>query len=293
MTNLIIDVSNIVWATRYAEFKGQREAEFTKELLTHSVIQNLISLHIKFKTDGILLACDGDNTWRKAIYPAYKATREKDMFFEEVCEVLQILQTFFSENTDTTCVKVEGAEADDVIYVATQLSSQSVIVSSDKDFIQLLSNKTRLYASTMNLERLSIDPKYDLFLKCIRGDTGDNIRSAYPRIRETKLKEAYEDVTRVKMMNLMETILPDGKKVGDNYEFNRRLIDLTFCPLETQHKIKTKIEEQVSQNISVTQLQLLKALVDIKCPHLAREVGKSAGFYNRKFVLQMKDSSHE
>lgn len=284
MTNLIIDVSNIAWATRFAEFKKQNQDEFSKDLLLHSILASLIQNSIKFNAGGILLAFDGRRGWRKGIYPAYKGNREKDLYFEEVIEVIDTLRTFFAEKTDVTTVTVDEAEADDVIRTATIMSPKSIIISSDKDFIQLINAHTRLYASTLDLERTSENPAYDLYVKCIRGDTGDNVMSAYPRVRETKLKAAWDD--GLAMANLMETVLLDGRKVADNYEFNRKLIDLSRCPSEIQTKISNEITASATKTGCYSQAKVMQALGALKLNKLARETASTQGFYQKRFVLK-------
>ncbi len=283
--NIIVDMSNILWASRFAEFKGQNESEFSTSLLLHCVVSHLISFNVKFQPDGILLAFDGRDGWRKDIYEAYKANRVKDIFYEEVNWVADTLYDFFMNHTNVTAIKVHKAEADDVIFMAAKMSPQSTIISSDTDFVQLLNDHTELYAQTLKVMRTSENPAYDLFIKCIRGDHTDNVMSAYPRIRETKLKEAWEDQTKMKMMNMFETNLPDGRKVGAVYELNRSLIDLTMSPLYIQDGIKNHIIEQASVDKPVSQITLIKKLGELKQPALARSVAQAENFYNKRFVL--------
>lgn len=90
--------------------------------------------------------------------------------------------------------------------------------------------------------RAPVDPEYCLFLKCIRGDTSDNIFSAYPGVREngTKnkigIREAFEDrnAQGYKWVNFMLQRWADKDEVEhyvkDRYEFNRKLIDLREQP---------------------------------------------------------------
>lgn len=84
--------------------------------------------------------------------------------------------------------------------------------------------------------------EYALFLKCIRGDKTDNIFSAYPGVREkgTKsnigIREAYNDQDNkgYSWNNFMKQKWNDHKDteqvVEAQYEFNRKLIDLSQIP---------------------------------------------------------------
>jgi 5'-3' exonuclease len=85
---------------------------------------------------------------------------------------------------------------------------------------------------------------YALFLKCVRGDKTDNIFSAYPGVREkgskttVGIREAFEDREK-KGYNwnnfmLQKFINYDGSErvVKNEYEFNKKLIDLSEIPGE-------------------------------------------------------------
>jgi hypothetical protein len=100
--------------------------------------------------------------------------------------------------------------------------------------------------------------KWVLFLKCMRGDPGDNVFSAYPgvRVKGTKnqvgLTEAFEDRDRrgYAWNNLMLQRWTDHEgaehRVLDDYERNRTLIDLTAQPADIKLLVDTAIREQIS-----------------------------------------------
>jgi hypothetical protein len=92
----------------------------------------------------------------------------------------------------------------------------------------------------------------------MRGDTSDNVFSAYPGVREkgTKnrvgLREAFEDRNSkgYAWNNLMLQRWSDHNgqehRVKDDYERNRMLVDLTAQPDTIKHKVDTAIREQIS-----------------------------------------------
>jgi hypothetical protein len=100
--------------------------------------------------------------------------------------------------------------------------------------------------------------RWALFLKCMRGDPGDNVFSAYPGapIKGSKnrvgLTEAFEDRDKrgYNWNNLMLQRWSDHEekehKVLDDYERNRTLIDLTAQPQEIKDTVDMTIIEQVS-----------------------------------------------
>jgi hypothetical protein len=100
--------------------------------------------------------------------------------------------------------------------------------------------------------------RWVLFMKCMRGDPGDNVFSAYPgvRVKGTKnqvgLTEAFEDRDKkgYAWNNMMLQRWTDHEqaehKVLDDYERNRVLIDLTAQPQEIKDTVDAVIREQVT-----------------------------------------------
>lgn len=233
--NLVVDVNNALWKLRYTQKLNPRKKEsFVPQLLFILFLQDINDLFRKFKCDGVLCAFEGKGNWRKKVYAEYKMRAEEDIYYEDVQETIAMLREFFEEHTSIASISVPHMEADDVIAVACQEKSDDVehiIISSDKDFIQLLKNPgVSLYSPQQDVFRESEDPDFYLFVKCIRGDASDNIHSAYPRVRTTKLEEAFRGDDPIAMINLMKHKNKDGRTVEEVYKFNRMLIDLTQQP---------------------------------------------------------------
>lgn len=241
--NLIVDLNNITFILKHSKVKTPKSYAHKEEHVAAFIMKEVVSYILFFakkeKIDGIVIACDSKQTWRKDIYPEYKANRDSkdDVYYDEVIEAIGMIQDFFRDYTSAVVIKVDHCEADDIIAVWCQRSTnvENIILSSDKDFMQLLNARTFAYSPQTRKWLESPNPAYDLFIKCIRGDRGDNIRSAYPRVKTTKLQEAWSD--KYKLLNLLETVLPDGTTVDHNLEFNMKLIDLAMIPEEISNKI--------------------------------------------------------
>jgi 5'-3' exonuclease, N-terminal resolvase-like domain/T4 RNase H, C terminal len=284
--NLIVDLSNLAWISRYSLVKNN---ELTKELILHGIISIIKSSACRYKVDGILVACDSKNNWRKDIYPEYKGNRnkEKDEYFIDVVDAIQQAEEFFNTCTNIPAIKVDNAEADDIIAISTKTSKhKTVILSSDKDFIQLLDDKTRLYSPTTKNERKTFDRDFDLFVKCIRGDPGDNIHAAYPRVRTKRLQEVWGD--KLKMANLMEEKRKiDGKKVGNFYEFNRRLIDLDQIPQGIQYSISQQLETISDSNSygRYSHMKILRYLGKNNLRKIAKEERMFSSIFKKRYII--------
>ena len=116
-----------------------------------------------------------------------------------------------------------------------------------------------IYKKTKEHKTLE-DPQYLLFEKCMRGDTSDNVFSAYPGVRKkgtknkTGLLEAFADKDKggFNWNNIMLQRWTDHNdvehRVRDDYERNRTLIDLTAQPLEFRNATDNIIKTGVSKD---------------------------------------------
>ena len=257
-------------------------------MMMHKLMVSLLNVKKKFNADHIVLCMD-KNTWRKTIYPEYKLNRVTTRLkksLKEQDEDEQILAAandffeFFRNKTGMLSVKFDGAEADDIIAtnILDNPHCEHIIMSTDRDFYQLVSDNVIIYDPTMKMY-ITLDgifdekfepvidnktgnpkhmgePEWCLFKKCIRGDSSDNIKTAYPRVREkgTKKKagliEAYNDRHKREYdwFTIMHHEWVDGfggkHLVKDLYERNQALIDLTLVPEWVQDGIRLDLLEQ-------------------------------------------------
>ena len=131
--------------------------------------------------------------------PTEKEQEEDNVFWETFDE----LTTFLKEKSNCTVLRNEIAEADDLIarFIDKHPDDEHYIISSDTDFHQLLSTNVKQYNGITNelhtiegifddngkpvidkktKEPKSIpDPAWILFEKCMRGDSSDNVFSAF------------------------------------------------------------------------------------------------------------------
>lgn len=163
---------------------------------------------------------------------------------------------------------------------------EHVIVSRDSDFRQLVREGVELFAPAENVlytvdgvyyqdgkkrkkDALTVekygetwtvktdsdgnpvvyDPEWELFFKCIRGDASDNIKSAFPKVRESKMREAFYGDVKAWNNFINETWGPDDNRqcVKQRYEFNRTLIDLTAQPEDVIELMDELIGEQIDK----------------------------------------------
>jgi len=258
----------------------------------HLTLASVNQVVRKFGADHVVFCLEG-RSWRKDHYAPYKKNRVVDTLTQTEAEkeenemfwdTYEKFTTFLKEKTNVSVLRHERAEADDMIarFVHLHPNDTHYIISSDTDYIQLISDNVHQYNGITNqfitLEgyhdekgrlvvdkktkepKLLGDPQWHLFMKCMRGDSSDNVFSAYPGVREkgTKnkvgLTEAYAD--RHKMgfnwNNMMLQRWVDHNevehRVKDDYERNRVLIDLTAQPQEIKDLVDSRIKESVRVN---------------------------------------------
>lgn len=162
----------------------------------------LKNIMIQTKPDEVIIAWEGANgsRKRKEIYKGYKAgrkpprlNREYETSPEEEAEnkLQQIIKlTELLELLPVLQLSLDDVEADDVIAWAAKQKKyadwQKVIVSNDKDFLQLCNESTivlrptqkQIYNAKKVLEDFSIHPSNFAIAKAISGDKSDNIIGA-------------------------------------------------------------------------------------------------------------------
>ena len=309
MTYILVDTANTFFRARHV-ING--DADIKLGMAFHITLNSIKKAWQDFGGTHVVFCLEG-RSWRKDHYKPYKAQRaatraahtEREAEEEKVFwEAFDTFKEFVTEKTNCTVLQHSRLEADDLIagWIQTHPNDDHVIISTDTDFVQLIAPNVKQFNGVMETtithegifdakgkrvidkktqEPKAIpDPQWLLFEKCMRGDTSDNVFSAYPGVREkgTKnkvgLREAYgdRDSKGYAWNNLMLQRWSDheGKehRVLDDYERNRILIDLSAQPEE----IKTIITETIAvatganKNISQVGIRLLKFcnLYDLK-----------------------------
>ena len=309
MTYILVDTANTFFRARHV-ING--DADIKLGMAFHITLNSIKKAWQDFGGTHVVFCLEG-RSWRKDHYKPYKAQRaasraahtEREAEEEKVFwEAFDTFKEFVTEKTNCTVMQHPRLEADDLIagWIQSHPNDNHVIISTDTDFVQLIAPNVKQYNGVTettithegyfdkknkpvidkktNEAKVAPDPQWLLFEKCMRGDTSDNVFSAYPGVREkgTKnkvgLREAYSD-RDTKGYNWNNMMLQrwsdhEGKehRVLDDYERNRVLIDLSAQPVE----IKTIIAETIAtatganKNISQVGIRLIKFcnLYDLK-----------------------------
>ena len=145
----------------------------------------LMKLLEELNPDHIAITFDaGRKTFRNDIYAAYKANRS-DPPEELIPQFDLVREATRAFNLD--CIEVPGYEADDLIATYTRLAVKAgadvTIIASDKDMMQLVSDRVRLLDVMRNrsigpeqvIERFGVGPEKVVEVQALSGDSIDNI----------------------------------------------------------------------------------------------------------------------
>jgi DNA polymerase-1 len=154
----------------------------------------LLKILEEHEPDYLGVVMDAGMSDREKLYPEYKATREKmpDELAASMPRIRQLMEGF-----RVPVLELEGQEADDVIGTLATLACdagvESVIVSGDKDFYQLICPDIALlnpgrggphgvdeeWVDVRNAaERLGVPPERIIDYLALIGDSSDNVPGA-------------------------------------------------------------------------------------------------------------------
>ena len=225
-----------------------RGEELSENLVKHIIINNLRVYRNKYKEADygkMVIACDS-YSWRKDVFPEYKAARKANratdkhdwpMIFDLIEDTLNDLR----ENFPYAVIKIDSAEADDIIGALTVhkstplIGEDVVIISADKDFIQLQQYGHVIQWSPMFNKMVKEDnPRRYLFEHLLKGDAGDGVPNANSHddvfttgSRQTPMTQKQIDKYWDNHDDLEMIMKPN---VFRNFMRNVQMIDLTNTP---------------------------------------------------------------
>jgi len=292
MKTLLVFDGNNIFHKNYHTLKTQGKLEEVIDLTISQSFLDFRYYYGKYKPTKTILAFDSEGNWRKdytkgdchtnKVYKAHrgeKLTKKEREAKKLLDQNIQECAEFLRENTKLIVLSGRGLEADDMAAGVCRLFGNSEydikIVSSDKDYLQFYRYKNveiinpLAHGKDRNLKEWNNDAELYMFEKCIRGDSKDNVRSAYPRIRTTKIHEAYyDDVVKSNVLNhsFKETIYLEDEdeyveaefNVNDLFEENKMLLDLNAQPEHIKEEIDSIIEKEVTKKVKVNFVKFLQ-----------------------------------
>ena len=234
--------------------------------------------------DGI-----GGSNARRNLYPEYKANRnssritnhnifsskdeESESINNQISRLIQYLQCL-----PVTVISIDGLEADDIIgYLANKFQAHEetqkvTIMSADKDFLQLVSDKVHCYSPTKKkiytpkdvLEEFGVSSSNFLNYKILMGDTSDNI-PGITGLGPKKLIKLFPELVSNTKVELDNIISSSADKVDENKLYlsvverrhqlliNQQLMSLngSFLSPENKQLVKDAFNNSYELNIPI------------------------------------------
>ena len=280
------------------QINGRNAVELSEDLVRHMILNSIRGINKKFRKEygELVIASDGKHSWRKQVFPNYKANRKKTREqsghdWETIFDVINRIKSELKEFMPYKLLELETAEADDVIAVLIRKIQRVVgpnhakkilIVSGDKDFIQLHSDDVRQYNPILN-KYVGKDENPSIYIRehILKGDRSDgvpNILSPDDTFTENKRQKPMRKVVIGEVLDQMtafdvQDLYMLAKCPRDtwirNWQRNATLIDLTFIPPDIQDKI---LKEYDSVKIG-SRSGLLDYFIDNRLNSLVENIG--------------------
>lgn len=284
---LIFDGNSII----NRAFYGVRLLTNSKGQYTNGVY-GFLNIFLKFleeeNPDYLAVAFDlKAPTFRHKQYEGYKAKRKG--MPEELASQMPLLKQILN-NMNVACLEAEGYEADDIIgtvsYNCEKMEMQCVIITGDKDDLQLASDTTTVrlvvtkggntettnYDSGKVYETFGVTPEEFISVKALMGDPSDNIpgvagigeKTAFSLIQRYKsLDDLYENIPQLK--GSQKTKIEQGKEMAYlSYDLSKIKRDVPLSLSIDDMKVREFQEDALYQTLSDLELKTLIARLGLK-----------------------------
>ena len=252
---LLIDLSHLFWTTWHATAGQDIDAAFRVTL------ERVTKLRDGF--DAVAIACDIGPSWRKKLYPEYKAGRpERDpAAYDQMRRLREQL-----EADGLPVLAAENYEADDIIATLAAKASghgyETTIATGDKDLLQLVGGPIKVLSTNSGgvlmgpdevREKYGVEPRQLGDFLALVGDKSDNIQGL-PGCGKVNAARLLTELGSIS--NMLETsagITPPS--IRDNLIANkdkvllaRKLVALSFdVLLDFEESIKPCAQKTIEQ----------------------------------------------
>ena len=245
----LVDFSQIVIGSYMT---ASKYADVDMDVLRPPVLNSLRIYRTKFIEEygELILCCDDRKTWRKEVFPNYKASRKKSrrvsgIDWQNLYDCLNQLKDEFRHWFPYKLIQIEKAEADDIIATLVNLIDERILIlSSDKDFVQLQGFNVRQY-SPMQKKYVDGNAKWSLHEKIVKGDVGDGIPNIMSDDNVFVDEGRRQKPITAKKVDAWYDLDPNmycDSEMLRNYNRNKQLVDLGEVPESIRINISKQFE---------------------------------------------------
>lgn len=243
----------------------------------YGVLRSIIKESKDYNFYPVVIFDGGLSKRRLEIYPDYKRNIERQRLLEckdedlteEQLFDLEFKREYSTQRNDLMqllplfgipTIRINDWEGDDLIYILSNMSRNSIVVSDDKDILQLVyeddNRRCKVWRpmkeemwDIYTLKEKDMDIKKFVGCKCIVGDPSDNIPSACFQVGEKTAPGLYELYTKSMTIGFPKDEEDLTKKCKE-FDIPKRKAYLNFN------------EEQFLTNLLLTDLKLIDQEVD-------------------------------
>ena len=153
-TFILVDSFNMYHRAKHVAMRGAN-VDMKIGMAYHIMLSSVKLCYNKFNADHAVFCLEG-RSWRRDFYEPYKKNRKvaqmaKSVREQEEDEIMfqsyDDMITFLDEKTNVTLLHNPEAEADDMIaiFIEAHPNDNHIIVSSDSDYLQLISDLSLIH----------------------------------------------------------------------------------------------------------------------------------------------------
>ena len=277
---IIIDMNQISLASLMMDMNMRRSNTLDEGMVRHMILNSIRMYRQQFHNDygEVVLTYDSKHYWRREVFPQYKAGRKKGREndkkdWDAIFNCLNKIKAEFRENLPYKYLEVYGAEADDIIATLCKNYSEKImIISGDKDFIQLQKYpNVEQFSPILKKHVNGHDPNTYIKEHILKGDTSDGIPNVLSPDNTFVDGLRQRPLGRKKIENWLSKDIDDlNDEVKRNYQRNDKLINLDNVP-EILEKV---IMDEFTKAPCGDRSKLLNYFIQSRLKNLTNEIGE-------------------
>jgi hypothetical protein len=281
---ILVDYNQVILASLFASIGNHHNVDIDENLIRHMFLNSIRANRKKFTEQygEIVICADGKNTWRRELYPYYKANRKKsrdesELDWTQLFNIMNTIRDELKEFFPYKVIHMDHLEADDIIGTiihenGTVLNGGAepfLVLSGDKDYIQL-----HTYANVDQFDPVrkrwirNDNPDQYLVEHVLKGDTGDGVPNILSPDNCLAVGQRQKPMTKKRLEQFRNGTDGMDEETLRRYHRNKTMIDLSQIPANYQ----TAILEEYSVDKEVGRSELFNFFVNRKLKNLISDI---------------------
>jgi len=281
---ILVDYNQVMLASLFMSIGNHTNVDIDENLIRHMFLNSLRYNRKKFKDDfGEIVVCaDGKNSWRRQIFPYYKAGRRKsreesELDWNELFRIINAVREELHEFFPYKVLHFDHCEADDIIGVicneyGVEMNNGTeniLVLSGDKDYIQLHKfANVKQYNPVQNKWIQHTEPNKYILEHIIRGDSSDGVPNILSPDNSIVIGERQKAITAKRLEDLIKGPEYMDEITKARYHRNKMMIDLSEVPENYKEQILTEF----AKDKEVGRSQLFNYFVTRKLKNLITDI---------------------